>query len=162
MRQLLLAITLGLTATAALAGPGHDGGEQDIPESEIDRTIEVKAGDLWFKPDDLSIAPGETVKFVIENIGQIEHEFVIGAADEQQEHREMMQDMASSDGGHHDMSADHHSTGDNVMPAVTVASGETKTLVWTAPDTANHDLIYACNIPGHFEGGMHGELNVKD
>nr|WP_298379448.1 plastocyanin/azurin family copper-binding protein [uncultured Halomonas sp.] len=162
MRHLLLAITLGLTATAALAGAGHGGSEQNIPESEIDRTIKVTAGDLWFKPDDLSIASGETVKFVIENLGQIEHEFVIGAANEQKEHREMMLNMASGDGGHHDMSADHHSAGDNVMPAVTVASGETRSLVWTAPDTANNDLIYACNIVGHFEGGMHGELNVKD
>ncbi|WP_048308201.1 plastocyanin/azurin family copper-binding protein [Halomonas sp. PR-M31] len=162
MRQLLLAITLGLTATAALAGAGHDGSEQNISEAEIDRTIEVTAGDLWFKPNDLVIAPGETVKFVIENLGQIEHEFVIGAADAQKEHREMMLDMASGDGRHHDMSAGHHSAGNNVMPAVTVASGETRTLVWTAPDTANNDLIYACNIAGHFEGGMHGELKVKD
>ncbi|MGC3874580.1 cupredoxin domain-containing protein [Halomonas sp. GXIMD04776] len=161
MRHLLLVIILGLTTTAALAGAGHGGSEQDIPESEIDRTISVTAGDLWFKPDDLSIAPGETVKFVIENVGNIEHEFVIGAADAQKEHREMMLNMASGDGGHHDMSAGHHSAGKDVMPAVTVASGDTRTLVWTAPDTANGDLIYACNIAGHFEGGMHGKLSVK-
>lgn len=161
MRHMLLAITLGLTTTAAFADAGHGGSEQDISESAIDRTINVTAGDLWFKPDDLSIAPGETVKFVIENIGNIEHEFVIGAANEQKEHREMMQAMASGDGGRHDMSAGHHSTEDDAMPAVTVASGETKTLVWTATDTGNAALIYACNILGHFESGMHGELNVK-
>ena len=160
MRHMLVAITLGLTTTAALAGAGHGGNEQNVSESEIDRTIKVQAGDLWFKPDDLSIAPGETVKFVIENTGKLKHEFVIGAANEQEEHREMMQNMASN-GDNHDMSKGHHSMTDNAMPSVTVDSGETKTLVWTATDTSNDALIYACNIPGHFEGGMHGELNVK-
>lgn len=161
MRHMLLAITLGLTTTAALAGGGHGKSEQNMPESEVDRTVKVTAGDLWFKPDDLSIAPGETVKFVIENTGKLEHEFVIGAASEQEEHREMMQDMASNGGGDHDMSTGHHSMTDNAMPSVTVASGETKTLVWTATDTANEALVYACNIPGHFEAGMHGKLDVK-
>tara|TARA_B100000678_G_scaffold236030_1_gene205541 strand:- start:99 stop:581 length:483 start_codon:yes stop_codon:yes gene_type:complete len=159
MRNLLLAVALGLVSTSALAAAGHGEGSQDVSDADIDRTITVETGDLWFKPDDLSIAPGETVKFVIENTGNLVHEFVIGNADEQAEHREMMQQMASNGGGH-DMSAGHHS-GMQAMPSVTVAAGETKTLVWTAPETSNAALVYACNIPGHFEAGMRGELVVQ-
>lgn len=159
MRNVLLAITLGFVSSSALGGAGHGESPQSASNADIDRTITVEAGDLWFKPDDLSIAPGETVKFIIENTGNLEHEFVIGDAKEQAEHREMMQQMASNGGGH-DMSAGHHS-GMQAMPSVTVAAGETKTLVWTAPETSNAALVYACNIPGHFEAGMRGELVVQ-
>lgn len=159
MRNVLLTITLGFISSSALAAAGHDDGSQSVSSAEIDRTIAVTTGDLWFKPDDLSIAPGETVKFVVENTGRLEHEFVIGSADDQAEHREMMQQMASNGGGH-DMSAGHHG-GMQAMPSVTVAAGETKTLVWTAPETLDAALVYACNIPGHFEAGMRGELMVQ-
>lgn len=161
MRNLLLAVALGLVSTSALAGAGHQD-DSHASEAQVDRTITVTAGDIWFKPDDLSVAPGETVKFVIENTGNLVHEFVIGNADKQAEHREMMQQMASNGGGH-DMSADHHGAmaGHHAMPSVTVAAGETKTLVWTAPETSNAALVYACNIPGHFEAGMRGELVVQ-
>lgn len=158
MRNVLLAITLGLVSSSALAAAGHGKESQDVSNTEIDRSITVETGDLWFKPDDLSIAPGETVEFVIENTGNLEHEFVIGDAEEQAQHREMMQEMASNGGGH-DMSAGHH--GDMTMPSVTVAAGETKTLVWTASETSSAALVYACNIPGHFEAGMRGDLEVK-
>lgn len=166
MRHLLLAITLGLTATTALAGAGHDSGHgedsQNTPEAKIDRTIQVTAGDLWFKPDDLSIEPGETVKFVVKNTGKLAHEFVIGSADKQAEHREMMQEMAANGEGGHDMSAGHHDMEGPSMPSVTVAAGETKTLVWTAAESDNNvALVYACNIPGHYEAGMRGELAVR-
>lgn len=162
MRHMWLALILSLSATSALAGGVHGKSTSDMPGPEVDRSIKVTAGDLWFKPDDLSISPGETVRFVIENIGKVEHEFVIGGAEEQQAHREIMQGAASNGGGHHDMSADHHGTGNDAMPSVTIASGETKTLLWTATDKASNDLLYACNIPGHFEAGMHGEFDIKD
>jgi uncharacterized cupredoxin-like copper-binding protein len=36
--------------------------------------------------------------------------------------------------------------------------GETKELIWTFGNVA--ELEYACNVPGHYESGMHGELRV--
>lgn len=159
MRNTLLTIALGLISSSALAGAGHGESSQSASNADIDRTITVEAGDLWFEPDDLSIAPGETVKFVIKNTGNLEHEFVIGDTDEQAQHREMMQQMAANGGGH-DMSAGHHGHM-QTMPSVTVAAGETKTLIWTAPETSNAALVYACNIPGHFEAGMRGELEIQ-
>lgn len=161
MRKTLLALVLGLTTTTAFAGPGHGGSQSSVKDADIDRTIRLEAGDMWFDSEKLDIVPGETIRFEIVNTGNLEHEFVIGDAAAQEAHRKMMQEMSGGhgDGGHggHDMAEGEH--GGN-MPAVTIAQGETAELVWTAPENVN-DLEYACNIPGHYEAGMYGDFDSQ-
>lgn len=163
MRKSLLAITLGLAATSALAAGEHGGSHSSTPDTEIDRTIQVEAGDMWFDPETLGITAGETVRFKVVNTGNLKHEFVIGDAAAQEAHREMMQAMGDSghgdghDGhGGHDMAEGAHG---GAMPAVTIAPGDTAELVWTAPADVE-SLVYACNIPGHYESGMAGEIQL--
>ncbi|MEQ5818095.1 plastocyanin/azurin family copper-binding protein [Halomonas sp. SCS19] len=162
MRSTLMVVALGLLSTQALAGPGHAQSEAMDPD-QADRTIAVEAGDIWFDPESLSVAPGEVVAFEVTNSGQLEHEFVIGSAEAQNEHRKMMREMAS--GGGHGMHGDGHDMsqmqGAMDMPAVTLAPGETRTLVWQAPEQGA-SLTFACNVPGHFEAGMHGTLSVGE
>ncbi|MCJ8286376.1 plastocyanin/azurin family copper-binding protein [Halomonas sp.] len=161
MREPLLAITLGLVATSAFAAGEHNSAHSTTPDAVVDRTIQVEAGDMWFDPETLGITAGETVRFKVVNTGNLQHEFVIGDAEAQEAHREMMQAMGDSghgdahDGhGGHDMAEGAH---DGEMPAVTIAPGETAELVWTAPMDVE-SLVYACNIPGHYESGMYGEI----
>ncbi|MGK0547783.1 cupredoxin domain-containing protein [Halomonas cupida] len=163
MREPLLAITLGLVATSAFAAGEHNRPHSTTPDAVFDRTIQVEAGDMWFDPETLGITAGETVRFQVVNIGNLQHEFVIGDAEAQEAHREMMQAMGDSghgdghDGhGGHDMAEGAH---DGEMPAVTIAPGETAELVWTAPMDVE-SLVYACNIPGHYESGMYGEIQL--
>lgn len=162
MRKSLLTITLGLAATAAFAAGEHGGSHSTTPDAEVDRTIQVEAGDMWFDPETLGITAGETVRFQVVNTGNLQHEFVIGDADAQQAHREMMQAMDDSHGaghdghGGHDMAEGAHG---GEMPAVAIAPGETAELVWTAPAGVD-ELVYACNIPGHYESGMYGEIQL--
>ncbi|WP_235207430.1 cupredoxin domain-containing protein [Halomonas salina] len=147
-----------LASTTVLAGAGHGSGNaQTDAQQPIDRTISFEAGDMWFTPGELDIEPGQTVKFEITNTGNLEHEFVIGNAAAQEEHRKMMREMAS--GGGHDMSGGHHGDGDG-MPSVAVAPGESATLVWTAPQDSSK-IEFACNIPGHYESGMSGNINLQ-
>jgi uncharacterized cupredoxin-like copper-binding protein len=154
MRKTLLAMALGLVTTTTFAGPGHGGSQPSVSEADIDRTISVEAGDMWFDSESLDIKPGKTIKFEVVNTGNLEHEFVIGDSKAQEAHREMMQAMM---GGGHDMGQMEQVVS---MPAVTIAPGETATLVWTAPKNVD-DLEYACNIPGHFEAGMYGDFDFK-
>lgn len=160
----LFAITMtGMVATAGASGE-HSGGHGVANDADVERTISVEAGDMWFDPEDMNIAAGETVQFEITNNGHLEHEFVIGDKAAQEAHREMMQDMMGSshhEGGHgghggHNMAEGEHG---GQMPAVTIGAGETKTLVWTAPENVER-LEYACNIPGHYESGMYGTINL--
>ncbi|MCO7248130.1 MULTISPECIES: cupredoxin domain-containing protein [Halomonadaceae] len=157
----LLALSLSILAGAAWAGPGHGGGESDLSDADAERTINIDAGDMWFDPDELEMAAGEIVKFEITNTGSIEHEFVIGSKEAQEAHRKMMQEMAGGEG--HDMSnmsegEGHDMSDGSSMAAVTIAAGETESLLWRVPDNAD-ELEYACNIPGHYESGMYGNFS---
>jgi uncharacterized cupredoxin-like copper-binding protein len=163
MSKTLLALALGLAASTAIAAGQHEASHGSANSADVDRTIRFEAGDMWFDPEALDITPGETIRFEISNGGNVEHEFVIGDAAAQEEHREMMQEMEGSHGdgheghGGHDMAEGEHG-GD--MPSVTLAPGETAELVWTAPENVD-TLEYACNLPGHYESGMSGEIDLQ-
>ena len=157
----LLALSLSLVTSAAWAAPGHGGGDSGLTDADVDRTITLDAGDMWFDPGTLEMAAGEIVKFEITNTGNLEHEFVIGSKEAQEEHRQMMLDMAT---GGHNMSnmshgEGHHDMASMNMAGVTIAPGETGTLLWSVPDNVN-ELEYACNIPGHYESGMYGNFSL--
>lgn len=169
MRKTLLALTLGLLSGTAFAAGEHGGSHAPAGDAEVDRTIRVAAGDMWFDPDGLNVAPGETIRFEITNTGNLVHEFVIGDAEAQAAHRDMMREMGGThggdghgDGGHgeggHHMAEGQHG---GAMPAVTLAPGERATLVWTAPENVD-SLQYACNIPGHYEAGMSGRIDLRE
>lgn len=165
MTKAFMILALSLAATPAFAAGEHGGSHADTASAEVDRTIEFNAGDMWFDPESLQIKPGETIRFVVTNTGNLEHEFVIGDTAAQREHREMMQSMMTQghgDGGHgghggHDMAEGAHG---GSMPSVTLKPGEAQTLVWTAPDNVDA-LEYACNIPGHYEAGMYGSIRLE-
>lgn len=161
MNKILSALVLALCTSSAMASGNHDDAHSAKNQSEVDRNIRIEAGDMWFDPDSLDIAPGETIKFDVENVGRVEHEFVIGDANAQEKHRNMMQEMGSE--GHGDDHAEHHmAEGDHGggMPSITIKPGETKQLVWTAPEDVS-SLEYACNIPGHYESGMSGKIDIQ-
>jgi|GEM_PF-643829 len=178
MKFLLTLVAFAAISTSAVADAGHDHDNGGTPEPS--RTIEIKAGSMWFDPAKLQIAPGTTVRFRIENTAMIEHEFSIGSERMQQMHRQMMQQNGGHhDGGHHDskapsghhdgeaqgeMMGDHHDAmsghGGVQSASVTIAPGETKTLVWTAPKQVER-VEYACFIPGHYEAGMKGTITLR-
>ena len=119
---------------------GHPGKPADVK-----RTIKLMAMDIKFMPTDITIKPGETVKFEITNDGKLDHEFVLGSAEEQAEHDKEMAAMAG-------MKMDH-------VNGVSVAPGKTGSLIWTF--TKAGTLQYACHVPGHYAAGMIGQLTVK-
>ncbi|EGQ9178356.1 cupredoxin family protein [Vibrio alginolyticus] len=106
-----------------------------------DKVVHVTLGDdmtIKFKKD-VKIEPNDVVQFVVMNTGKINHEFTIGSAKEQLEHREMMKTM----------SGDHmHDSGNSV----TVEPGKAKQLLWHFH--GDNNVEFACNIPGHAESGM--------
>ncbi|MFG6158786.1 plastocyanin/azurin family copper-binding protein [Halomonas sp. 1390] len=164
MRKTLLALTLGLVTGTAFAA-GEHGGSHAPADAEVDRTIRLEAGDMWFDAESLDVTPGQTIRFEITNTGNLAHEFVIGDAEAQEAHRDMMQQMSGGhdDQGHgshggHDMAEGQHG---GQMPAVTLAPGERATLVWTAPKNVD-SLEYACNIPGHYQAGMSGRIELQE
>lgn len=85
------------------------------------------------------------VTFVVQNKGKAEHEFVLGDADYQEQHEGDMQ-------GGHGMS--------RVRNAVTAGPGETAELTWCFDESG--DLLFGCHEPGHYDGGMVGQITVSN
>ena len=105
-----------------------------------DKVVHVLLSDdmkITFK-NKVGIEPNDVVQFVVMNTGKIDHEFSIGSASEQLEHREMMKNM-----GNH-----AHDSGSTV----TVEPGKAKQLLWHFH--GDNNVEFACNIPGHAEAGM--------
>jgi len=148
-RRLCISMVLvGLCVGSVFAGGGHkhahssEGSNVGLPtaDSEATTTIHVNMMDSMryeFSPEP-NIKSGDVVTFVITNKGKVPHEFSIGDEKEQLSHREMMQkmpDMVHEDGN-----------------TVSLQPGESKSLTWKF--TGDSEVVFACNVPGHFEAGM--------
>jgi uncharacterized cupredoxin-like copper-binding protein len=116
--------------------------------SKVDRVVGIRMTDNAYSIRELKVKPGETIRFVLKNEGEFLHEFNIGFstmhASHQKEMMAMMEGGAKSGMRHDDPNA------------VLVKPGETAELIWTFNRAGS--LQFACNVPGHYESGMVGEI----
>ncbi|WP_319552801.1 copper-binding protein [uncultured Vibrio sp.] len=130
----------GMVATSAVGMPANG--------AKPDKVVHVVLSDdmkITFKKE-VKIEPNDVVQFVVMNTGKINHEFTIGSAKEQLEHREMMKNM----------SGNHMHDSDN---AVTVEPGKAKQLLWHFH--GDNNVEFACNIPSHAEAGMVKKVKLE-
>jgi uncharacterized cupredoxin-like copper-binding protein len=120
-------------------------GDPNVSARAVEVTMFEDGSGMHFSPGKISVRPGEQVRFVIRNQGQLAHEFVLGTRAQNREHAAMMAQMP-------DMRHDDPN-------AVTVEPGRSASLLWRFPKTG--DVEFACLIPGHYEAGMHGEAVVQ-
>jgi len=163
-----------LSATPALAegshnhGHGHGGktGEPGNPD-EVTTTINVTMYDNYYEPEEISVKEGETVRFVITNKGEFVHEFNIATAEMHAAHAPEMQmmvdhgvlepDRINWEAANAMQESMGHGMHDEPNSAL-LEPGETTELIWKFPDHA--ELEFACNIPGHYDSGMMGEIDL--
>ncbi|MGB7285840.1 MAG: cupredoxin family protein [Salaquimonas sp.] len=155
-KLLLLTSILAISAGSAFASGTHSGGHDDMMKvgkpgdaSKVDRTIEVTMketddGDMLFEPSMLDIKKDETIKFVIKNAGELEHEFVLDDQESNMKHKEA---MAKAPEMEHD--------NPNAIRLVEGTDGE---IIWTFANSGAFE--FACLIPGHYEAGMRGDISV--
>ena len=159
----MLALSLpSLADSSAALGFGHA-----APAAQATRTVELTLGDLYFQPSSIQVKAGETVRFVLTNKGQLLHEFNLGSATMHAEHQQEMLKM-EADGmlmptGVNHAAMDHGSMGamkHDDPNSVLVEPGKTAELTWTFSKAS--DLQFACNIPGHYQAGMVGKVDIVD
>ncbi|MBP2311818.1 cupredoxin domain-containing protein [Azospirillum soli] len=170
----LLSFSGAALAGAGESGHGHNTAAIGEPAkaSAAKRTVQVEMGDNFYKPESIPVKAGETVRFVVKNKGEFLHEFNIGTAAMHAEHQRQMammmehgmltatgvnQKMMNMD--HSKMPGMGHSMKHDDPNSVLVGPGETKELTWKF--TKDAALEFACNIPGHYESGMVGTIDVK-
>ena len=113
---------------------------------QVARTVTIDMSDaMRFSPPVIAINQGETVRFLVKNSGKAMHEMVIGSMKDLREHAEMMK---KHPGMEHDEPYMAH-----------VAPGKTGKIVWQFNRAGSFHL--GCLVPGHFEAGMLGAINVK-
>jgi uncharacterized cupredoxin-like copper-binding protein len=113
--------------------------------SKATRTIEVRMTDnMRFTPNRIDVKLGETVRFVVVNAGKVMHEFVLGTKKELDEHAALMKKFPNME---HDEPYMAH-----------VEPGKKGEIVWTFNRPGEFD--FACLLPGHYEAGMRGTINV--
>ncbi len=161
-------LTIALTSPIYAAGNGHDGhhshdndnahmiaGGMPGKESEINRTIEIIAtDDLKFSQPSLDVKDGETIKFVLINKGETAHDFTIGTPEIQVAHQKEMSKMMEAMDSHEGHKMEH-----NDPNALFLNPGEKKELIWKFKKTAK--LEFGCNVPGHYQAGMKGDIKFK-
>lgn len=111
----------------------------------VARTIRVDMNDrMRFAPEVVRVKVGETVRFEVTNSGKVLHEMVIGTEAELAKHAELMR---KHPGMEHDEPYMVH-----------VGPGRQGAMVWQF--TKAGSFHYGCLVPGHFEAGMKGRIEV--
>jgi uncharacterized cupredoxin-like copper-binding protein len=138
-------------ATGALAHEAHEhfsAGEPGNPKKPA-RTVKIvmreEGGRMVFEPNRIEVRRGEQVRFVLDNDGLKNHEFVLAAAAENRKHAELMRKFPEME---HDE-----------PNARRVAPYNRDELLWRF--TKPGEFEFACLIPGHYEAGMFGKVIVK-
>lgn len=135
----LLVIVLVSLLMVACSTSSFTPGTADAP-----RTIRISATDaLEFSPSQITIAAGETVRFLVTNEGVLTHEFAIGSGQQLEDHAMVM--------SHRGMSA-------NTGEAVWLPPGQTVELIHRFGSAT--DVRFACMVFDHYPRGMHGEFTV--
>lgn len=110
------------------------------------RTIRVDmTDDMRFTPATITVKPGEVVRFIAANKGKVLHEMVLGRMKDLEQHADMMR---KHPGMEHDEPHMAH-----------VAPGKSGEIGWRFTKAGIY--YYGCLIPGHFEAGMIGRIDVK-
>lgn len=161
-KRLIVACLLVMGLPFATIALGHEGqthskGEEHSEERHaadlgrpgdphnVTRSIVVEMNDaMRFQPDRISVKRGETVQFVVRNIGKLRHEMVLGTMEDIKRHAEQMR--KSPEMNHVDPNQ------------VSVDPGKTDELIWQFTRVGRFN--FACLEPGHFEAGMIGEIVV--
>ncbi len=151
----LLAATL--LSTIAVAGPGAPGhthrkfeagepGDAKKPARIVEITMrETDDGKMVFTPNRLEVRRGEQVKFVLKNVGNGDHEFMLDSPEHNARHKIAME--KNPDMEHDDPNGKR------------LASSKNGELVWRFSKIGTFE--FACLMPGHYEAGMHGLVVVK-
>ena len=144
----VVAVLVSLSIPSAVGHEAHAFGGPGDP-NKPSRTVHVimreDGNKMLYLPDTIEVKKGEQIRFVVDNEGLFNHEFILGTERDIRDHAVEMKK-------HPDMEhTDAHSLTVGMM-----SRGE---LLWRFTHTGR--FVYACLIPGHLERGMRGTIVVK-
>ena len=137
-------------------------------ESDISRTIKVVMYDNYYEPSSFQINAGETIKFEVENAGELVHEFNIANKMMHMKHQPEMEKMVENEILFADsidkdkmkkMAKIDKSMGHSHSNSVLLEPKQKGNIIWRFDNAVNIEV--ACNVPGHYQAGMIAKVNIK-
>ena len=162
-----LFIIVFLFTTNSIAASMSMIGEKGDPNN-IDRVINIKMYDNYYEPNLITIKKGETIKFIITNLGEMVHEYNIGTKEMHIKHQPEMQKLIDHEIITFDkidkkkmkeMSKKDHSLAHSHSNSIMLEPKTQGEIIWKF--SKDIELEMACNIPGHYESGMVGKIITK-
>ena len=135
-------------------------------EENVDRVINVSMYDNYYQPNKFKVKKNETIKFVVENKGQLVHEFNIATQEMHLKHQPEMMMMVEHEilladkidkKKMMEMAKKNPSMAHKHSNSVLLSPGESAELIWKFSNTL--DLEAACNVPGHYDVGMIAKID---
>ena len=120
-------------------------GDPKRPFRVVEIVMTDGPGTMAYVPARLEIRRGEQIRFVLKNVGLVDHEFLIDSFANNAKHKKEMEE-------HADMQHDEPN-GARLKP------GTTTEILWRFSKAGTFE--FACLIPGHYETGMKGTFVVK-
>ena len=120
-------------------------GDPNKPFRTVEMTMTDGPGTMAYKPDKIEVKKGEQIKFMLKNVGMVDHEFLIDSFENNAKHKKEMEKNPEMD---HD-----EPNGTRLKPN---ASAE---ILWRFTKAGTFE--FACLIPGHYETGMKGTIIVR-
>ncbi len=167
LKKIIFTLILFLFSSTSFSASMNMIGEKGDP-NKIDRTIEIEMYDNYYYPTQIDVKKDETIKFVVKNLGELVHEYNIGTKEMHIKHQPEMAKLVEheillADKIDHEkmkkMSKKDHSLGHSHANSVLLEPNETGEIIWKF--SKNVSLEMACNMPGHYETGMVGKINIK-
>ena len=148
------------------AGMKMIGEKGDI--KDVTKVVTVKMFDNYYEPNEIVVKKGETVKFVVKNMGELVHELNIATKEMHIKHQPEMAKMVEHEilladkidkNKMKEMSKIDHSMAHKHANSVLLEPNDTGEIIWKFSTSTKLEI--ACNVPGHYEAGMIARI-IKD
>ena len=153
-----LAIVLTIGVAPSYAAGTHSGGHETEKmtigepgqKGKVKRTVKITMaekddGAMLFEPASIKVKAGETIRLRFTNKGEVDHEYVMDEEPAVLEHKAVMAKFPEME----------HADANSIR----LAPGKTGEIVWTFSNAG--DFVFACLIPGQYESGMKGNIEVS-
>ena len=148
------------------AGMKMIGEKGDI--KDVTKVVTVKMFDNYYEPNEIVVKKGETVKFIVKNMGELVHELNIATKEMHIMHQPEMAKMVEHEilladkidkNKMKEISKMDHSMAHKHANSVLLEPNDTGEIIWKFSTSTKLEI--ACNVPGHYEAGMIAKI-IKD
>ena len=135
-------------------------------EANIDRVITVLMYDNYYEPNQIKVKKNETIRFLVQNKGELVHEFNIATREMHLKHQPEMMKMVENEillvdkidkQKMKEMSKKNPAMAHSHSNSVLLSPGEKGEIIWKFSNSI--DIEAACNVPGHYDVGMIAKID---